>query len=52
MADVKVKVTKHVIPENLKNKNYLIDEEYREEFKTWLESIWKRKDNDIENLKF
>ena len=52
MADVKVKVTKHVIPENLKNKNYLTDEEYREEFKTWLESIWKRKDNDIENLKF
>tara|TARA_B100001248_G_scaffold228886_1_gene188013 strand:+ start:328 stop:1173 length:846 start_codon:yes stop_codon:yes gene_type:complete len=52
MADVKVKVKKHVIPEHLKNKNYLKDEKYRKEFKEWFELIWAQKDIEIENLKF
>ena len=52
MADVKVKVTKHLIPEHLKNKNYLKDEKYRKEFKEWFELIWAQKDTEIENLKF
>ena len=52
MADVKVKVTKHLIPEHLKNKNYLKDEKYRKEFKEWFELIWVQKDTEIENLKF
>ena len=52
MADVKVKITKHKIPDNLKNRNYLTDYEYREDFKTWIESIWTEKDKDIESLKF
>ena len=52
MADVKVKVKKHVIPEHLKNKNYLKDEKYRKEFKEWFELIWTQKDIEIENLKF
>ena len=52
MADVKVKVTKHLIPEHLKNKNYLKDEKYRKECKEWFELIWAQKDTEIENLKF
>ena len=35
-----------------KNKNYSTDEQYREDFKIWIETIWAEKDNDIENLKF
>ena len=52
MKDVKVLITKHKIPEKLKNKNYEKDHEYREDFKEWVESIWSQKDKDIENLKF
>ncbi len=52
MSEVKVLVTKHNIPENLKNRNYSEDQKYREDFKNWIESIWNQKDKDIENLKF
>ena len=52
MREVKVLVTKHNIPENLKNRNYSVDQKYREDFKNWIESIWDQKDKDIENLKF
>ena len=52
MSEVKVLVTKHDIPENLKNRNYSEDQKYREDFKNWIESIWDQKDKDIENLKF
>ena len=52
MSEVKVLITKHNIPENLKNRNYSEDQKYREDFKNWIESIWDQKDKDIENLKF
>ena len=52
MKDVKVLVRKYDIPENLKNKNYSIDNEYRENFKNWIEAIWIEKDQEIERLKF
>ena len=52
MRHVKVIVKKYDIPEKLKNKNYSTDEQYREDFKIWIENIWAEKDNDIENLKF
>ena len=52
MRHVKVIVKKYDIPERLKNKNYSTDEQYREDFKIWIETIWSEKDNDIENLKF
>ena len=52
MSEVKVLVTKHNIPENLKNRNYSEDQKYREDFKNWIESIWDQKDEDIESLKF
>ena len=52
MREVKVLVSKHTIPENLKNRNYSKDQKYREDFKNWIESIWDQKDKDIENLKF
>ena len=52
MSEVKVLVTKHNIPENLKDRNYSEDQKYREDFKNWIESIWDQKDKDIENLKF
>ena len=52
MRHVKVCVKKYDIPESLKNRNYFTDEQYREDFKVWIESIWAEKDEDIENLKF
>ncbi len=52
MKDVKVLVRKYDIPENLKNKNYSTDAEYRENFKNWIEDIWIEKDQEIERLKF
>ena len=52
MADVKILVKKFKIPESLKNKSYLDDDEYRIEFKNWIEDIWSQKDKSIESLKF
>ena len=52
MRDVKVSVKKYNIPEDLKNKNYSTDEEYRKNFKIWIEGIWEEKDKEIERLKF
>lgn len=52
MRNVKVSVKKYDIPERLKNKNYSTDDQYREDFKVWIETIWAEKDKDIENLKF
>ena len=52
MKQVKVLVTKHKIPESLKDKNYSEDYQYREDFKDWIDSIWQQKDADIEKLKF
>ena len=52
MKHVKVLVTKYTIPDNLKNRNYANDKDYRGEFKNWIESIWAEKDKKIEELKF
>ena len=52
MRDVKILVKQYKIPEHLKHKNYSDDEEYRNNFKEWIENIWKEKDKDIDNLKF
>ena len=52
MKQAKVLVSKYKIPENLKNKNYLNDKSYRDEFKDWIEGIWAEKDKKIEELKF
>ena len=52
MKHVKVLVTKYKIPDNLKNKNYANDKDYRDEFKNWIEDIWAEKDKKIEELKF
>ena len=52
MRHVRVCVKKYDIPESLKNRNYFTDEQYREDFKVWIESIWAEKDEHIENLKF
>jgi len=52
MKHVKVLVTKYKIPDNLKNRNYANDKDYRDEFKNWIESIWAEKDKKIEDLKF
>ncbi len=52
MKHVKVLVTKYKIPDNLKNRNYANDKDYRDEFKNWVESIWAEKDKKIEELKF
>jgi uncharacterized protein YktB (UPF0637 family) len=52
MKDVKVLIKKYKIPEHLKNKNYSIDEKYRDDFKNWIEVIWEEKDKEIEKLKY
>ena len=52
MKNVKILVKKYDIPEYLKEKNYSADDQYREDFKNWIEGIWAQKDKDIESLKF
>ena len=51
MSEVKILVKKYEIPEKLKEKNYLKDDQYREDFKLWIEDIWQQKDINIEKLK-
>tara|TARA_B100001113_G_scaffold115944_1_gene94572 strand:+ start:3579 stop:4466 length:888 start_codon:yes stop_codon:yes gene_type:complete len=51
MKEVTVLVKNYEIPHNLKGKNYSEDKEYRDNFKNWIEEIWKSKDSDIEKLK-
>ena len=51
MKEVSVLVKNYEIPHNLKGKNYSEDKEYRDNFKNWIEEIWKSKDSDIEKLK-
>ena len=52
LKEVKVMIKQYSIPENLKNKNYSLDDAYRENFKNWIEEIWEKKDSEIESLKF
>ena len=52
MKATKVIIKKYKIPENLKNKNYIKDKEYRINFKNWIEQIWIEKDQTIDALKF
>jgi hypothetical protein len=52
MRDVKILVKEHEIPRHLKNKDYSEDESYRDNFKIWIEEIWVKKDQDMDNLKF
>tara|TARA_B100001094_G_C18072745_1_gene740966 strand:- start:83 stop:970 length:888 start_codon:yes stop_codon:yes gene_type:complete len=52
MKNVKILIKEYIIPENLKGKNYSNDNQYREDFKKWIESIWAQKDIDIQRLKF
>lgn len=52
MSDVKVLIKRHKIPEYLKGKNYNDDDQYREDFKEWIDVIWDEKDRNIEKLKF
>ena len=52
MRDVKILVKEHEIPKYLKNKDYSEDEVYRDNFKIWIEEIWIKKDQDMDNLKF
>ena len=51
MSEVKILVKKYEIPEKLKEKNYLKDNQYREDFKMWIEDIWQQKDINIDKLK-
>ena len=51
MSKVDVKVREMIIPENLLGKNYEEDDNFREELKTWIESLWLEKDKYIEEFK-
>ena len=52
MRDVKVYIRSYEVPEHLKNRNYVSDNLYREEFKKWVEEIWEEKDKIIDELNF
>ena len=43
MRQAKVYANAHEIPETLKGKNFDQEEEYRREFKNFIEKIWKEK---------
>ena len=51
MSNVTIKVCEIPIPENLLQKNYEEDITFREDLKSWMESLWAEKDNFIEDLK-
>ena len=52
MRNVKIHIEEYEIPENLKNKNYLNDDLYRNNFKDWIDGLWIKKDAKFEELKF
>ena len=52
MRDVKVHIKEYEIPEELKNKDYLNDNTYRNNFKDWIDELWHEKDKKFEELKF
>ena len=52
MRDVKVHIKEYEIPEELKNKDYLNDNTYRNNFKDWIDELWLEKDKKFEELKF
>ena len=43
MREAKVYAKAHEIPETLKGKNFDQEEEYRKEFKNFIEKIWNEK---------
>ena len=51
MSKVDVKVREIKIPENLLERNYEEDIQFREELKSWIEDIWQEKDKFIEERK-
>jgi len=44
MSDIKIKVRTIEIPEDLLNKDYSKDSQYRDDLKDWLNKIWEEKD--------
>ena len=44
MSDIKIKVRSIEIPEDLLNKDYSKDKQYRDDLKDWLNKIWEEKD--------
>lgn len=47
---VQIRIRQVAIPATLRNRNYGEDEQYREEFKLWLNGIWEHKDQVIASL--
>ena len=52
MSQAKVYAKAHEIPETLKGKNFDQEEEYRREFKNFIEKIWKEKQELYTELEF
>ena len=52
MSQAKVYAKAHQIPETLKGKNFDQEEEYRREFKNFIEKIWKEKQELYTELEF
>ena len=51
MNEASVTINNYKIPENLRGKDYLNDNNSREELRSFLELVWKNKDEIIENEK-
>ena len=45
MSDIKIKVRSIDIPEDLLNKDYSKDQQFRNDLKDWLNLIWEEKDS-------
>ena len=52
LSKILEQVKKYKIPPKLKNKNYIHDENYRKDFRKWMNEIWNIKDKTIDDLKF
>jgi hypothetical protein len=42
-----VRVEKVKIPDNLKNKNYITDNQFKNELQLWLNELWQKQDEKL-----
>ena len=43
--NVVVKIEKIKIPENLKNRNYITDKQFKNELQSWVNELWLKQDS-------
>ena len=52
LSKVKVVAKTYALPENLKNRSFEEEDDYRKSFQTFVDTIWLEKQQTIKDLKF